>query len=92
MGENGKGLSTGFIPYTEIPAPLEKVVAGDKTWDWTPQTEFFYVKQQEVLAKFQNVPTDTNEQLEKKTPTATPQQAFEPADSTNREVHDELPF
>ena len=54
LGENGKGLSTGFIPYTEIPAPIEKVVAGDKTWDWSPQTEFFYTKLQEVQAKFQN--------------------------------------
>lgn len=56
LGDNEKGLSTGFITYSDIPAPIEKIVAGDKTWDWTPQTEFFYGKLQEIQAKFQNAP------------------------------------
>lgn len=59
LGENGKGQTTGFIPYTEIPAPIEKIVAGDKVWDWTPQTEFFYSKLGEIITKFQNVPTQS---------------------------------
>ena len=99
LGDNGKGLSTGFIPYTDIPAPLEKIVAGDKTWDWTPQTEFFYTKLQEVQAKFQNVPKDTNEQSQKKAettknavPTATAEQAFEMTANHKEEEHDDLPF
>ena len=54
LGDNGKGLSTGFIPYTDIPAPIEKLVAGDKTWDWSPQTEFFYAKLQELQEKFKS--------------------------------------
>lgn len=95
LGENGKGLSTGFIPYTEIPAPLEKVVAGDKVWDWTPQTEFFYTKLQEVQAKFQNTPT----QQAPPSPTpnqvlaASPVQAFEPAVTQEQNNNfQELPF
>lgn len=59
LGENGKGLGTGFIAYGDIPPPIEKIVAGDKTWDWTPQTEFFYAKLGEIQAKFQNAPTAT---------------------------------
>lgn len=59
LGENGKGLSTGFIPYTEIPAPIEKEVAGDKTWDWSPQTEFFYGKLKEIQDKFKSVEANT---------------------------------
>jgi len=101
LGENGKGLSTGFIPYNEIPAPIEKVVAGDKTWDWTPQTEFFYEKLQEVQAKFQNAPQPTAQASASKVetpknavPTASPAEAFEPAtnfvaDNPNME---KLPF
>lgn len=59
LGDNGKGQVTGFIPYNNIPPPIEKIVAGDKTWDWTPQTEFFYSKLGEILAKFQNVPSNS---------------------------------
>lgn len=54
LGENGKGLSTGFITYSDIPAPIEKVVAGDKTWDFSAATEFYYSKIQEIQTKFQN--------------------------------------
>lgn len=101
LGENGKGLSTGFIPYGEIPAPLEKIVAGDKTWDWTPQTEFFYVKQQEVLAKFQNgssatpLPSAPKAETSKNVlPPQTAEQAFPPADNfnPNNPEMDKLPF
>ena len=31
-------------------------MAGDKVWDWTPQTEFFYAKLGEIITKFQDVP------------------------------------
>lgn len=96
--ENGKGLSTGFIAYTDIPAPLEKIVAGDKTWDWTPQTEFFYTKLGEIQAKFQNItsqsaPTPAPEQ--KPATTKTPEQAFAPASTSHtpdNPNYQELPF
>lgn len=93
LGENGKGQGTGFIPYNEIPAPIEKIVAGDKTWDWTPQTEFFYVKLGEIQAKFNNAPTQT--------PTATSVAKEEPKyagkkefsePTPDKEGFDQLPF
>lgn len=90
LGDNGKGLSTGFIAYSEIPAPIQKVVAGDNTYDWTPQTEFFYSKLLEVQSKFQNTsasPTvNTPPKAETKVPTATPSEAFD------TKVNNELPF
>ena len=92
LGENGKGLSTGFITYSDIPAPEKKVVAGDTVYDWTPQTEFFYTKLQEIQSKFSNsVPQETPKQEAPKNavPTATPEQAFEP---TNNKPKNELPF
>lgn len=98
LGENGKGLSTGFIPYTEIPAPIEKIVAGDKTWDWSPQTEFYYSKLQEVQEKFSKKETapQTNGNKPAETPkqpvTATPEQAFESAVNVGQTPMDELPF
>lgn len=90
LGENGKGLGTGFIPYNEIPAPIEKIVAGDKTWDWSPQTEFFYTKLGEIQAKFQSAPKATP-LAPKPVPTASPSQAFEPAPPLAKEMND-LPF
>jgi len=95
LGDNGKGLSTGFIPYNEIPAPIEKIVAGDKTWDWTPQTEFFYGKLQEVQSKFQNGQTTPQPQITAEAPSipvASPSQAFEPATASSKAEHDDLPF
>ncbi len=97
LGENGKGLSTGFISYTDIPAPIEKIVAGDKTWDWSPQTEFFYTKLQEVQEKFKGASNTTAPpvaQAPKATiPTASPAEAFAPAtqmpDNPN---YQDLPF
>ena len=91
LGENGKGLGTGFIPHTEIPAPIEKIVAGDKTWDWSPQTEFFYAKLGEIQAKFQGASTATPS-APKPLPTASPAQAFpELKESVNTDMQ-ELPF
>ena len=91
LGENGKGLGTGFIPHTEIPAPIEKIVAGDKTWDWSPQTEFFYTKLGEIQAKFQEASTATPS-APKPLPTASPAQAFpELKESVNTDMQ-ELPF
>jgi hypothetical protein len=77
LGENGKGLSTGFITYSDIPAPDKKVVAGDTVYDWTPQTEFFYAKLQEIQTKFSGAtPAPKAEAPKNAVPTATPTQAF----------------
>lgn len=82
LGENGKGLSTGFIAYGDIPAPEKKVVAGDTVYDWTPQTEFFYSKLQEIQGRFTDKPTQS-------TPAPAPQKT-KPA--SQPEVEDNLPF
>lgn len=89
LGENGKGLSTGFIAYGDIPAPEKKEVAGDIVYDWTPQTEFFYSKLQEIQGRFTNKPTQTAPTptpAPQAMPTATPAEAFE------KPVEQKLPF
>lgn len=52
----GRGESTGYIPYNDIPKPTSKTVAGDTVWDFTPQTEFFYEKLQEIIQRFKDTP------------------------------------
>lgn len=61
--DEGKNLSTGFIAYSDIPKPIEKIVAGDKTWDFSGATEFYYSKITEIQAKFQNSPTTSNSEI-----------------------------
>lgn len=97
LGENGKGLSTGYIPFTDIPKPTSKVVAGDTTWDWTEQTEFYYAKLTSILEKFKNNTSTTKAQSQTNTeapkiPPMTPEQAFEPATNVNTKEHQDLPF
>ena len=93
LGENGKGLSTGYIPFTDIPKPTSKVVAGDTTWDWSEQTEFYWKRLTEIEARFKNQTTSPSTQAPKASvPTATPEQAFQPADKTQNADFQELPF
>ena len=97
LGENGKGLSTGYIPFTDVPKPTSKVVAGDTTWDWTEQTEFYYAKLTSILEKFKNNTPATNTQPQVNTeapkiPPITPEQAFQPATNVNTKEHQDLPF
>lgn len=60
LGENGKGLSTGFISFDEIPKP-EKEDDEDLgvTWNWKPVNKYYAQKIKEIQAKFQNAPTTT---------------------------------
>lgn len=80
LGENGKGQGTGFIPYTDIPTPTEKTVAGDKVWDFSPQTEFYYSKLGEIIERFKS--------------STTPSQTSAPKSETPKkeEVSNDLPF
>ena len=86
LNDAGKGLSTGYIPFSDIPKPTSKVVAGDTTWDWTEQTEFYYSKLTSILERFKKTSTTQPQQEAPKIPTATPEQAFEPQE------HKALPF
>lgn len=91
LGENGKRLTTGFISYHDIPKPIEKVVAGDKAYDWSPQTEFFYGKLGELLAKFQLGGATKTEN--KTVPTASPTQVLEVASPIgDNPAYESLPF
>lgn len=98
LGENGKGLSTGYIQFSDIPKPTSKVVAGDTVWDWEAQTVFYYEKLTDIMAKFQNNPTTPStpqpkaETPKNAVPTATPQEAFAPATNFKQEEHQDLPF
>ena len=97
LGENGKGLSTGYISFTDIPKPTSKVVAGDTTWDWTEQTEFYYAKLTSILEKFKNSTPATNAQSQTNTeapriPVASPAEAFEPLTEPINNNMQELPF
>jgi hypothetical protein len=92
LGDNGKGQSTGFISFNDIPRPTEKIVAGDKTYDYTAQTEFFYAKLQEIQAKFGGAETKTTTQTPKQEPLSTaPFQTIEPKNLSTSEP-DDLPF
>ena len=96
LGENGKGLSTGYIDFNDIPKPVSKVVAGDTTWDWEAQTVFYWEKLTEIENRFKGTASSTSQdntpKQEQKLPTATPAQAFEPASNFIEEEHDDLPF
>lgn len=97
LGENGKGLSTGYIPFTDIPKPTSKVVAGDTTWDWTEQTEFYYAKLTSILEKFKNSTPATNAQSQTNTeapriPVVSASEAFEPLTEPINNNMQQLPF
>jgi len=97
LNESGKDQGTGFIPYTDIPAPIEKMVAGDKTWDFSPQTEFYYAKLGEIQTKFQSG-EDANPQQQapasdkKDLPKVTPDAAFDKTKSFAPDNKTNLPF
>lgn len=95
LNDAGKGLSTGYIPFADIPKPTSKVVAGDTTWDWTEQTEFYYSKLTNILERFKNNSGNSQPQEVKpknSVPTASPKEAFEPATTTKKEDYSDLPF
>jgi hypothetical protein len=92
LGENGKGLGTGFIPFKEIPKAEKEVDEddGEVTWNWKPVNKFFTAKIKELEEKFKGK-TSTSE-TGVSIPTATPSQAFEPATNVKKEDYLDLPF
>lgn len=71
LGENGKGLGTGFIPFAEIPKAEKEVDEedGEVTWNWKPVNKFFTAKIKDIEAKFQggvitSTPTPTAQSKE----------------------------
>lgn len=92
LGENGKGLSTGFINFNDIPKP-EKEEDEDlgTTWNWKPVNKFYAQKIKEIQAKFQNNSSQP-EVSKPSTPTATPEQVFQPVTNVKETPVDDLPF
>lgn len=91
LGENGKGLSTGYIAFDAIPKPTSKIVAGDTTWDWSEQTEFYWGKLTEIENRFKSTASQPKPEVPKVV-TKTAEQAFEAAPATKKEEFMDLPF
>lgn len=92
--DEGRSQSTGFIPFSDIPKPESKEVAGDTVWDFTPQTEFFYQKLQEVEARFVEL---NSEKPTAEKPTAEEPKQKDTTTVSNKKpskvvVSDDLPF
>jgi hypothetical protein len=97
LGENGKGLSTGYIDFKEIPSPVKEEVAGDTVWNWTPQTEFYWEKLKAIEERFKNNTSKPSTpapkaQAKQPLPTMTASEAFETTTNFKEEEHDDLPF
>ena len=93
LGENGKGLSTGFINPNDVP----KAIKDDDpdlgvTWDWKPVNRFYAQKIKEISEKFTTTQTTSTPKAETKLPPQSASQAFEPASTTKKEDFTDLPF
>lgn len=94
LGENGKGLSTGFISFDEIPKP-EKEDDEDLgvTWNWKPVNKYYAQKIKELQAKFQGASTTPPATTPTKAvPTATASEAFAPPATNVNAAMQDLPF
>lgn len=86
LGEGGKGLSTGFINFKDIPSPIKKEVAGDVVYDWTPQTEFFYKEFLDIKERF------SGSQPSYQAPQAPTASDFDMPKKNDEDVDNDLPF
>lgn len=97
LGENGKGLGTGFIPFAEIPKAEKEVDEddGEVSWNWKPVNKFYTAKIKELEEKFKSSSesTQTPSTPAPQAPTnKTPEQAFAPATNVKQTEPDDLPF
>lgn len=96
LGENGKGLSTGFISFDEIPKP-EKEEDEDlgTTWNWKPVNKYYAQKIKEIQAKFQNSPQQSETASTANVGAPRPKtanQAFPSSSIMNEKEPNDLPF
>lgn len=93
LGENGKGQSTGFIPFAEIPRAEKEVDEddGEVTWNWKPVNKFFFQKIKEISDRF---PKETSTPAgTKPAPVATVTKAtVKQPEIEDEEDGDDLPF
>lgn len=80
LGENGKGLSTGFIQFGDIPQPIKEEEDGEVYYDWRPQNKFWASKISDLKERTSGEAT-------------TPQETPKPkAENKKEETTDNLPF
>lgn len=92
LGENGKGLSTGYIPFNEIPRAEKEVDEddGEVTWNWKPVNKFYSQKIKEISERFPKDSSPAPSTAPEAKPTTTA-----PSTSTvieDDEDPDDLPF
>tara|TARA_R110000772_G_scaffold44329_4_gene102005 strand:+ start:6395 stop:7093 length:699 start_codon:yes stop_codon:yes gene_type:complete len=91
--DQGKGQSTGFISYDDIPGPVKGDDGmGGVTWDWTPSNKFYYNKLKEIEARFGGE-TSTESQPAPVSEEPTKTSTAKPATPTSGvSDNDDLPF
>lgn len=94
LGENGKGLGTGFIPFAEIPKAEKEVDEddGEVTWNWKPVNKFFTAKIKELEERFKTGSTQSNTPTKAPEPTPYKGKVEMSAPIADKEGFDQLPF
>lgn len=89
LGDNGKGVSTGFIPFNEIPRAEreEDEDDGEVTWNWKPVNKFFLNKIKEISERINSQPEGEASPVQTPAPSATNSKP-----SVEEEDEDDLPF
>jgi hypothetical protein len=91
LGENGKGLSTGYIPFSEIPkAEKEEDEDLGTTYNFKPVNKYYAQKIKEITAKFASGAASTNPQTSEQ---SAPPKVDETKSSIQQPVENsQLPF
>lgn len=79
LGENGKGLSTGFIQFADIPKPIKEEEDGEVYYDWKPVNKFWNSK----IVELKERDGSNSEQ---------PKQEAPKAENKKEDKRDNLPF
>lgn len=102
LNEEGKGLSTGFIPYDEVPKLESEEKRGRTVYNSDARDDFYYDILKDLSQKFvyegnnsnenTSAPSQPTEDEGQGLPQVSPTDAFEPATNFKPEEHDDLPF
>ena len=94
LDDNGRGKSTGYIPFDQIPKSEVEEVAGEKLYTFKAQMNFYYEKIKALSEKFpftqQAVAQTAPPPAQQPTPSAAPAPAAKPAPAVEND--DDLPF
>lgn len=96
LNDAGKGQSTGFIPYDQIPKPEKKEVAGEVVYNHEAQLVFFFEKLQVLSSKFKAAEQAPRQETTAPTPapvaSAAQQSVSTPIATPTSMGDDNLPF